>query len=185
MQNQDNKIYIALNKPVDYTTATDEANEKSVVTLLTKYNNVQNNARDIQEPLQITEKLEANSEGLVFLTSDMNLINLLARPNFEHEKEYEVVIDKALSKDAKKVLEHGMRQADTFAQGITIKKEFNKGKRTIVTITVAETKAGQIRNMFEILGYHVVTLRRTRMGKLRLGTLAVGKWKFVSRESII
>lgn len=182
--NENKKIYIELNKPVDYL-CNDDSQGKSVVELLTKDNGTQRDKRDIMEQMSVIGNLDEHSEGLILLTNDANLTNLIHKPTFELQKEYDVVITDALSKDAKKVLERGMRLNNEFVEGIEIKKEFNKGRLTIVTVSVKNAESVQIRKMFETLGYHITTLRQTRLGKLRLGTLAVGKWKFVSRDSII
>ncbi len=184
MQIDDKKIYIGLNKPIDYTCDNDSQG-KSVIELLAKDNGTQQDKRDIREQMSVIGNLDEHAEGLIFLTNDANLTNLIHKPTFELQKEYDVVITDSLSKDAKKVLERGMRLNNEFVEGINIKKEFNKGRLTIVTVSVKNTGSEQIRKMFETLGYHITTLRQTRLGKLRLGTLAVGKWKFVSRDSII
>lgn len=184
-EQKDKKIYIALNKPVDYISSAAGEQGKSVLELLTKYNGGQREKRDIAERVYPVGRLDKDSEGLMLLTNDGSLTNLLTHPRYEHEKEYEVIIDRPLSKDAKKVLEHGMKLDDGFVQGIKIKKEFNKGKRTIVTVVLKEGKNRQIRKMFGQLGYNIVTLRRTRIGRLKLGTLPIGKWKFISKDAIV
>ncbi|MCB9798834.1 rRNA pseudouridine synthase, partial [Candidatus Nomurabacteria bacterium] len=130
-------------------------------------------------------RLDKDSEGLVLLTNDGELTNVLTHPRFEHEKEYEIQIDDHLSRDAKKVLEKGMKLDDEFVQGITIVNEKRIGRRHLVRVILAEGKNRQIRRMFGRLGYHVVMLRRVRMGKLSLGSIPQGKWKFVKKSQIV
>jgi 23S rRNA pseudouridine2604 synthase len=74
---------------------------------------------------------------------------------------------------------------DESVQGINILGEVNKGRKTVVTVILTEGKNRQIRKMFGQLGYHVQSLRRTRMSALTLGTIPVGKWKYVKKENIV
>lgn len=184
------KLYIALNKPVDYVSSATGTQGKSVLELLIPQNGRSWKEKQAWKPdhaprVYPVGRLDKDSEGLILLTNDGELTNLLTHPRYEHEKEYEVIIDTPLSRQAKQVLETGMKLDDEFVQGIRIKREFNKGKRTIVTVILKEGKNRQIKKMFGRLGYNVLTLRRTRMGKLKLGTLPVGSWKFVSKNSIV
>ncbi|MFA5211494.1 MAG: pseudouridine synthase [Patescibacteria group bacterium] len=179
-------VYIALNKPIDYICSNSGEQGKTVLDLLTKENNLQK--KDLKTRVFPVGRLDKDSEGLVLLTNDGNLTNILTHPRFEHEKEYEVMIDKALDKKAKKVLEIGMfldAEKTEFVQGIKILREFNKGRRTLLNVILKEGKNRQIRKMFGNLGYHVQSLKRVRIKKLRLNTLPVGKWKFIKKENII
>lgn len=178
-------LYIALNKPVDFITSTTDEQGISVVSLLKKENAVGKLRRDITTRVYPVGRLDKESEGLVLLTNDGELANTLTHPRYEHEKEYEVIIGDRLTKDAIHVLEGGMDIGGEFVQGITVKKTFNKGRRQIVTVILKEGKNRQLRKMFGRLGYDVLSLRRTRIGKLKLGTLSIGKWKVVPRSAIV
>ena len=179
------KIYIALNKPVDFISSASSEQGQTVLDLLTKENNIGRYKKDINTRVYPVGRLDKDSEGLILLTNDGELTNLLTHPRHEHEKEYEVIIHHALTRDAKKLLENGMNIEDEHYQGIEIKKEFNKGRQTIVTVILKEGKNRQIRKMFGRLGYNITTLRRVRMSNLTLGTLPVGKWRFVKKENIV
>lgn len=178
-------VYIALHKPIDYISSATSDQGISVMELLKKENGTGHTRRDITERVYPVGRLDKDSEGLMLLTNDGALTQTLTHPSFEHEKEYEVTIDKPLTKDAERVLEHGMRLDLETVQGIVIKKTFNKGRRTIVTVILKEGKNRQIRKMFGRLGYHVISLCRTRIGRLALGVLPVGRWRFVKKNQII
>lgn len=178
-------IYIALHKPVDYVTSSTSAQGASVMDLLQKSYGIQKNRRDIAERVYPVGRLDKDSEGLVLLTNDGELTNRLTHPRYEHEKEYEIAIDKPLSKDAETVLKNGMEIGEETVHGITIKKQEKRGQQAIVTTVLKEGKNRQIRKMFGRLGYRVLSLKRTRIGKLTLGTLPVGRWKFVKKEAIV
>ncbi len=179
------KIYIALNKPVDYISSASSEQGQSVLDLLTKENNIKKIKEELKTRVYPVGRLDKDSEGLMLLTNDGELTNLLTHPRFEHEKEYEVVIHHPLTRDSKKVLETGMNIDGEHYQGMKIKREFNKGRQTIVTVVLKEGKNREIRKMFGRLGYNISTLRRIRIGKLKLGVLPVGKWKLVKKEDIV
>lgn len=180
------KVYIAINKPVDYICSADNEQGQTVLDLLTPANFWKNEKQEIQTRVYPVGRLDKDSEGLVLLTNDGELTNQLTHPKFEHEKEYEVMIDKTLSKDAKKVLASGMDIGeDEWVKGIRIIKELNLGRRVVVTVILEEGKNRQIRKMFGNLGYHIISLKRMRIGRLSLGTLPVGRWRFVRKESIV
>jgi 23S rRNA pseudouridine2605 synthase len=181
-------VYIALNKPIDYITSSSSEQGASVLELITQ----QHNNTTIQQHIDLSNlrlypvgRLDKDSEGLVLLTNDGEFTNQITHPKYEHEKEYEVTISEKLNKDAKKVLESGMVIDGKETQGIKIIKEWNKGKRIIVTVVLKEGKNRQIRKMFGRLGYRVQSLKRTRVGNLKLGILPVGKWKFVKKSDIV
>jgi len=178
--------YIAINKPIDYISSTTGNQGKSVLELLTKENNIKPKfGRDIKERVYPVGRLDKDSEGLVILTNDGKTTNQLTHPSYEHKKVYELTIDKPLSQDAKKVLETGMNIDGKFMHGIIIKKEFNKGRQTIITVELKEGKNRQIRKMFGRLGYSLTTLKRIQIGKLKLGTLPPGRWKFIEKSQIV
>ncbi len=179
-------IYIALNKPVGYITSASNEQGESVIDLLTTKNNIGRDKTELTSRVYPIGRLDKDSEGLVLLTNDGELTNQLTHPRYEHEKEYEVTIDKPLTHDARNVLTTGMMiDADEKVHGIKITKEFNKGRKTVVTTILTEGKNRQIKKMFGRLGYHVQSLRRIRISNATLGTIPVGKWKYINKKNII
>ena len=182
---QNKKVYIMLNKPVDYITSVSSEQGESIMELLTKDNYWKNDKQEIEERVYPVGRLDKESEGLVLLTNDGELTQELTHPKYEHEKEYEIIINSQISKDAKKVLETGMDIGDEFVKGIKILDEQKIGRRVIVNVILQEGKNRQIKKMFGRLGFNIMGLRRIRINKLKLGTLPVGRWRFVKREQII
>lgn len=178
-------VYIALNKPVDYITSTTSEQGQSVMELLTEEKQIGKKKIPLKARVFPVGRLDKDSEGLVLLTNDGELANQLTHPRYEHEKEYEVTIDKQLSPASRKVLTKGMRLDDEVVGGIEIINEWNQGRRTIVTVILKEGKNRQIRRMFGALGYHVISLKRTRISELMLGILPPGRWKYVKKNHII
>lgn len=190
LPNNTQKLYIIINKPIDYISSTTDNQGASVLSLITADQYLYPQFRqEIRGKIDETRlypvgRLDKDSEGLVLLTNDGELTNLLTHPRYEHEKEYELILKDPLSRKAKEVLQTGMRLDDGDVQGIRIVRERRKGKYTQVTVVLKEGKNRQIRKMFGRLGYDLLSLKRTRIGRIKLGTLPIGKWRFVKKEQI-
>ncbi|MFA7245134.1 MAG: pseudouridine synthase [Candidatus Magasanikbacteria bacterium] len=182
--NNNGKVYIILNKPVGYITSASSEQGESVLDLLTSQNCVMKGG-EVKARVYPVGRLDKDSEGLVLLTNDGDLTNELTHPRYEHEKEYEITIDGFLTKDAVKILTKGMQIGDDYVNGIQLVKEFKKGRTSIITAILTEGKNRQIRKMFGSIGYRVMTLRRSRINKLKLGVLPVGKWKYITKDKIV
>lgn len=144
--------------------------------LLKKENSIGKNPRDITEAVFPIDRLDANSEGLLLFSNE----KIGTRQFVAAIQEYEITIDRLLEKKAKDVLEHGMMIDETYYDGVHVVRVLNKGKRTIVTIQVGAERSQHMRTMLARLGYDVVSIKRTRIGAVKLGTLPVGKWRFVT-----
>lgn len=171
-------IFIALHKPIDY--AVDAEHERSVFTLLKKENSVGKNRRDSVEPMYPIDRLDTDAEGLVLFASEKTG----TRQFVAAVQEYEITIDRPLEKKAKDVLEHGMLIDGTYRSGMRVLRALNKGKRAIVTIQVGEDRGQHMRTMLTRLGYGIASIKRTRIGNIKLGTLPVGKWRFIGEKEM-
>ncbi len=129
-------------------------------------------------------RLDKISEGLMVITNDGELANVLAHPRYEHEKEYEVI----LADGVQDVRRFGGRFV---VNGDKLQPMRVSGVRSIgqgqwrINLTLKEGKKRQIREVARKLGYTVVRLKRIRMGRLRLATLKPGKWRVISRSDIL
>ena len=135
--------------------------------------------------LAVVGRLDFESEGLVILTNDGELVNRLTHPRYQHEKEYRVLVsshpdDKQLEIWRRGVvLEDGHR---TSPANVTI--ESTAGKGCWLRVVLKEGHKRQIRETAKLTGLFVVKLIRTRIATLRLGTLKSGEWRDLSREEI-
>jgi 23S rRNA pseudouridine2605 synthase len=135
--------------------------------------------------LAVIGRLDFESEGLVVLTNDGELLNRLTHPRFQHEKEYRVLL--TTHPDAKQlevwrrgiVLEDGHR---TSPANVTV--ESNAGKGTWIRVVLKEGHKRQIRETAKLTGLLVVKLVRTRIATLRLGTLKSGEYRQLSAEEV-
>ena len=179
-------VYVILNKPVDYITSASSKQGASVMDLLTDDRQIGRHKTSLKTRVYPVGRLDKDSEGLILLTNDGELTNKLTHPRYEHEKEYEVLIDKPLTKDARVVLEKGMNiGGGERVKGIKIKKHQIRGRHTSVIVVLKEGKNRQIRKMFGRLGYKISRLRRIRLGNMNLGTLPPGRWKYITKKHIV
>jgi 23S rRNA pseudouridine2605 synthase len=125
-------------------------------------------------------RLDAQSEGLLLLTSDGELAQQLTHPRFKIEKEYEVTLDKLWNPALAEKLRHGIFLDGKRAQ-LTHVQQFGP---TRLRVTMHQGLNRQIRRMFYELGYEVKRLVRTRLGALRLGNLPRGEWRGLPKSEL-
>lgn len=165
-------IYLVMNKPKRYmTTRHDPERRKTVYDLL---------PADLRNVVWPVGRLDFLTEGLLIFTNDGELTQLLAHPSKEHDKEYEVVLDKELSPGRIAKLETGM-----MIEGKKTAPAKLRIAGTTVYITIHEGWNRQVRKMFAAFGLTVRNLKRIRIGKLRLNNLQLGEYIEVSRKDII
>jgi 23S rRNA pseudouridine2605 synthase len=167
------KVYIALNKPVGYLcTGSDPWGRKKVHDLL---------GRVPQRTFTIG-RLDRDTEGLVLLTNDGSFAQMVAHPKGKVYKTYEVQIEGALSQKDRKRLECGIILDGRKTLPARVVKVSRSGRVGKVTIEIAEGRKRQLRRMFRAVGYPVKRLKRVGIGRLRLGSLPVGGYRFITRE---
>ncbi len=155
-------IYLALNKPVGITSTTDPSDKTNVIDF-------------VGYPSRIFHigRLDKDSEGLLLLTNDGDIVNKILRAGNNHEKEYEVWVDKPLDNHFVERMSLGIKILGTTTKPCTVKQEGTKKFRIILTQGLNR----QIRRMCEALGYEVTRLRRTRIMNINLAPLATGAWR--------
>jgi len=137
------------------------------------------------EDLAVVGRLDFESEGLVLLTNDGEMVNKLTHPRYEHEKEYRVLL--ASRPDAKQmeawrrgiVLEDGHRTSPA-----EVKVETTLGKGAWLRVILKEGHKRQIRETAKTLGMFVVRIVRIRIGTLVLGTLKSGEYRALSENEV-
>ncbi len=165
-------VYLVLNKPKRYmTTRFDPVRRKTVFELLPP---------DLKNVVWPVGRLDFNTEGLLIFTNDGELTQTLTHPSREHDKEYEVMIDKELTDGKIKKIEGGMMLDGKMTSPAKLKIA---GKT--VYLTIHEGWNRQIRKMFSQLGYTVRNLKRIRIGKLKLADLPVAHYIFVEKKDLL
>lgn len=162
---KDKRVYLALNKPTGITTTTELHIKDNIISF-------------VNYPKRIFPigRLDKDSEGLILLTNDGDIINKILRADNHHEKEYIVRVNKPIDHAFVQQLSQGVPILDTRTLPCKVQ---SVGRQTF-RITLTQGLNRQIRRMCEYLGYAVVTLQRVRIMNIRLDKLAVGKWRYLS-----
>lgn len=163
------KVYIALNKPVGITCTTETHIPGNIITYI-----------NYPERIFPIGRLDKPSEGLIFLTNDGDIVNKILRAGNNHEKEYIVSVDKPITKEFIATMENGVPILNTITQKCKVKKI---GKCTF-NIILTQGLNRQIRRMCEYLGYTVTSLKRIRIMNVSLGSLPVGKWRYLKENEL-
>lgn len=169
LSGQGEKVYILLNKPVGVVCTADPREPMNVVDYL-------------NYPIRIfpVGRLDKDSEGLLLLTSDGEIVNRLLRAAGGHEKEYEVVIDRPVTPEFIQKMSSGVPILDTVTLPCRVRRT---GERSFNIILVQGLNR-QIRRMCEALGCNVRSLRRIRIMNLRIGALKPGQWRMVAPDEL-
>jgi pseudouridine synthase len=129
-------------------------------------------------------RLDANSEGLILLTDDGELANLLTHPRYKHEKEYRVLVNGHPTDETLRAWRRGVQldgQPTSPARVDVLQKQKDS---TLLRIVMHEGRKRQIRSVAALLGHPVRELKRVRLGPLQLGTLAAGQWRYLTDREI-
>jgi 23S rRNA pseudouridine2605 synthase len=170
-------VYILLNKPVGYTCTTRYfRNEKNVLSLIP----------DVEDRIYPVGRLDKDTSGLLILTNDGDLSYTLTHPKFTIDRTYEVGIGGTIMQAEIFQLERGGLTIDDYETSPCSIKVLERFERsTTLHITLHEGKKREIRKMFGQLGHPVQTLKRLQYGKLKLGNLAPGDWRYIKKEDIL
>lgn len=162
-------VYLVFNKPVGIVCTTDTKVEKNNIIDYIKY------------PKRIFPigRLDKPSEGLIFLTSDGDIVNKILRARNNHEKEYIVSVNKPITKDFIQKMANGIPILDT----ITRKCVVQQLGRNQFKIILTQGLNRQIRRMCQYLDYEVVTLKRVRIMNIRLD-VPLGKWRHLTEKEM-
>lgn len=166
---KNNKVYIALNKPVGITCTTETHVDGNIINYL-----------NYPERIFPIGRLDKPSEGLIFLTNDGDIVNKILRAGNNHEKEYIVSVDKPITKEFIKAMESGVPILDTITKPCKVRKI---GKCTF-NIILTQGLNRQIRRMCEYLGYSVSSLKRIRIMNVTLDNLPYGSWRYLTNKEI-
>jgi 23S rRNA pseudouridine2604 synthase len=155
-------IYIALNKPVGITCTTERHISGNIIDFV-----------DHPERIFPIGRLDKESEGLILLTNDGDIVNEILRVENKHEKEYVVTVDKPITDAFLSGMARGVRIHNTKTLPCKITRIGKNGFRIVLTQGLNR----QIRLMCEAFDYHVVTLQRVRIMHIRLDRLKLGHWR--------
>ena len=125
-------------------------------------------------------RLDKDSQGLLLMTSDGEIVNRLLRASGGHEKEYEVEVDRPVTREFLEGMMKGVPILDTVTLPCKVRRT---GDRSF-NIIIVQGLNRQIRRMCEYFGYNVRSLRRIRIMNIRLGNMKPGQWRELTKEEL-
>jgi len=166
---KDPPVYLAFNKPVGIVCTTDRKEKNNIVDFIS-----------YSKRIFPIGRLDKDSQGLIFLTSDGDIVNKILRAGNNHEKEYIVTVDKPVTESFLEAMSNGVRILGT----VTKKCKTSQVSKYVFRIILTEGMNRQIRRMCEVLGYEVVKLRRIRIMNVTLGSLPEGRWRHLTHDEL-
>ena len=161
--------YIALNKPVGVTCTTERHVEGNIIDF-------------VKHPQRIfpVGRLDKDSEGLIVLTNNGDIVNELLRVENHHEKEYVVTVDRPVTDDFLRGMAHGVDILETRTLPCAVRRI----GRNVFGIILTQGLNRQIRRMCAAFEYRVWRLQRVRINTLRLDGLAPGQWRDLRMDEL-
>ena len=156
------RLYLALNKPTGIECTTNRAVPGNVVDFVGH-----------RERIFPIGRLDKDSEGLILLTNDGDIVNSILRAENAHEKEYIVTVDRPVTDEFVRAMSQGVPILGT----VTNRCEVERVAKNTIRVVLTQGMNRQIRRMCKHFGYTVRTLQRVRIMNIRLGRLAVGAWR--------
>jgi 23S rRNA pseudouridine2604 synthase len=163
------QIYIALNKPTGITCTSEPHIQDNIIELVGH-----------SERIFPIGRLDKDSEGLILLTNDGDVVNEILRCENNHEKEYLVTVDRPITDLALRMMASGVKIMGHLTKPCTVTRIDSNTFRMILTQGLNR----QIRRMCSALGYRTQRLQRVRIINIHLGTLGVGQWRNLSESEV-
>ena len=163
------RVYLALNKPTGIECTTDREVPDNIVDFV-----------NYPERVFPIGRLDKDSEGLILLTNDGDIVNRVLRAEHEHEKEYIVSVDRPLTPD----FLSGMARGVPILGTVTNPCRVTQVGRNTFRITLTQGLNRQIRRMCEHFDYTVRRLQRVRIMHIHLGKLPIGRWRELSNAEV-
>jgi 23S rRNA pseudouridine2604 synthase len=168
IKKQEEFVYLAFNKPVGITSTTDQSIKGNIVDYIGYHKRIFHVGR-----------LDKDSEGLILMTNDGDIVNQILRTENNHDKEYVVVVNKKITPDFITNMSKGVPILDTVTKPCVIKQTGEKTFKIILT----EGLNRQIRRMCDYFNYQVISLKRIRIMHIHLD-VPVGKYRELTKKEI-
>ena len=181
---QDNRVTILLNKPVGYVSAQPEKGYKAAVSLITANNHwsADRSKRSFQKQhlfgLAPAGRLDIDSKGLLILTNDGRIARQLISEHGDTDKEYLVRVTGKIKENGLALLNHGL----SLDGQKLLPAKVNWQNDNQLRFVLRQGKKRQIRRMCDLVNLKVIGLKRIRMGKVLLGGLPEGQWRYLGKN---
>jgi len=162
-------VYIALNKPVGITCTTELQIKGNIIDF-------------VNHPERIFPigRLDKDSQGLILLTNDGDIVNKILRAENNHDKEYIVTVDKPITANFLHGMANGVRILGTTTKPCKVTKVSDR----VFNIVLTQGLNRQIRRMCQAFGYQVRKLERVRIMNITLGNLKLGQWRNLTAKEL-
>ncbi|MHC4939035.1 MAG: pseudouridine synthase [Planctomycetota bacterium] len=166
---EEKKVYYLVHKPRGYLcTNSDDRGRPRVIDLVPE-----------QRRIYTVGRLDEDSEGLILLTNDGTLANVITHPRFEVDKTYKLLVRGSVTNEAVKKIESGVWLSDGKTAPAHVRRVSKKGPNTLATVTLWEGRNRELRRIFAKVGLRVQSLTRTAIGPLKLEGMPRGAWRRV------
>ena len=162
-------VYIALNKPVGITCTTEHKVKGNIVDFVNH-----------DKRIFPIGRLDKDSQGLILMTNDGDIVNKILRAGNNHEKEYIVTVNRPINEEFVKRMSNGVKILGQVTKKCYVKKEGINTFRIILTQGLNR----QIRRMCEALGYEVTKLKRIRIMNVSLDNIKIGQWRDLTEKEL-
>src|SRR5450631_1644216 len=165
------KVYLLLYKPKGYlTTHTDPQGRPTIYDLV----------RDAGVWVIPVGRLDLDPTGLLIMTNDTGFAERLTNPEFKIPKTYQAKCADRLADEQIARLRAGVELSDGPTRPALVERLRDSGKHTHLEIVIGEGRNRQVRRMVEAIGSKVMKLTRVAIGPVRIGNLAIGKWRHLT-----
>ena len=167
-------VYVLLNKPLGViSTSQDPQGRETVVDLV-----------DVGTRVYPVGRLDADSQGLLILTNDGSLTNLVTHPSYQVTKTYMALVEGNPGNAALRKLAEGVELDDGTARAITARIVDSYKSESLVEIVMAEGRKREVRRMLSAVGHDAKQLVRTAIGSIRDATLDPGAWRMLTLDEV-
>ncbi len=173
---KEDKVYYLLNKPSGYvSTVDDDLNRKKVVDLI-----------ETNKRIYPIGRLDYDTTGLLLLTNDGDLANILMHPSHKVAKTYVAKLNKIITKEDLLTIKNGLMIDNILCKPVNVRlrKNKQKSKYSTVEITLEEGRNHIVKNIFSTLGYDVKKLNRIKYDFLELDNLGVGEYRELTIKEV-
>lgn len=172
---EEEKHYLAYYKPVGEVTTVSDPEGRA--TVMDKF-------RDYPVRLYPVGRLDFDSEGLLLLTNDGDMMNSLLHPSHEVDKTYLAKVSNRVEEEAIRRLRAGVQLDGRLTSPAHVRVVRYEAFDTVLLVTIHEGRYRQVRRMFEAVGHQVVQLKRVGFGPIQLGDLPRGTWRQLTPNEI-
>ena len=172
---QEEKHYIAYNKPIGEVTTVSDPEGRA--TVMDKF-------RDYPVRLYPVGRLDYDSEGLLLLTNDGDMMNHVLHPSREVSKVYLTKVSKQVTEEEINSLRRGVLIEGKMTSPASVRLIRSETFDTVLLISIHEGRNRQVRKMVEAIGHQVISLKRVKFGPVSLGDLPAGNWRRLTETEI-